>query len=307
MLLPAELVIFPSLSLPVQWFLFLLLVMEALKVHYAKKITLRVYIQFCGLSNRKAERGHLGSNHMLCLGKIGLLLLENGKSDKCSHRVTYIPPKSFCCRLRYNYSFSGFFTEVNPRDNNIPFFSCAPCPYHWVLGSMQHLSFGAQGTRGVVKWGTTSRAWLWWSINVTHRQSLHTQLHTQAHEKLSKMKSTHSMERWNDWWVYRGKEMSQGAVYCRWSVVGAHFEALEEYRNIFSWKYQTCGFTVNRANAFLWQYFISEHRSGSCGSETSWKLLAVCVCLHVRNNLMRSQGVCEVELTQPLFQPRLAV
>lgn len=171
--------------------------MEALKAHYTKKITLRVCIQFCGLSNRKTERGHLGSNHMLCLGKICLLLwlLENGKSDKCSHRVTYIPLKSCSYRRRYNYSFSGFFTEVNPRDNNILFFSCAPCPYHWVLGSMQHLSFGAQGTRGVVKWGTASRAWLWWSINVIHRQSLHTQLHTQAHEKLSKMKSTHSMER----------------------------------------------------------------------------------------------------------------
>lgn len=73
-------------------------------------------------SKENSEHCHLGSNHMLCVcvGNMGLLcLLENGKSDKRSHRVTsHLPECS--CRQRYNYSSSGFFSEVNPRDNNIP-------------------------------------------------------------------------------------------------------------------------------------------------------------------------------------------
>lgn len=55
---------------------------------------------------------HLGSNHMLCacVGNIGLLcLLENGKFEKHSYRVTDIS-----LNVSYNYSSSGLEIIILP-------------------------------------------------------------------------------------------------------------------------------------------------------------------------------------------------
>lgn len=108
-------------------------------------------------------------------GKICLLrLLENGKSDKRSHRVTSTPLKSCCSRQWHNYSFPGFLSEV----------SAAPTLQASVV-SVQH--FGARGGRVKVKQRSQD------GVNSTRQQSPHTKL-THEHEKVSEMKSTRSGE-----------------------------------------------------------------------------------------------------------------
>lgn len=129
------------------------------------------------------------------------------------------------------------------------------------------------------------------------------------------MKSTHSGECEDDWWVYGCKEMCQGTVYCSElsSFCGSGItEECFQVRWSHVWIY--CSVLI----LFLLKkcVFCSSSSScisvcipvGSCGSENELKMSVVCVCadLIVWNNLMCSQrGVSEVELTQPQFQPQI--
>lgn len=135
----------------------------------------------------KPERCILGSKHM-CDGKVVLprVFLEMESLTNASIELL-ASPWSHCLRKRYNYSFTGFFSELNPRDDNIPVELCSPS-LSLSVGSVQCLSFWAQGTPGLVKWGTAHIAELSDEALICHTSRAHT-LISPRHMK--------SCQRWN--------------------------------------------------------------------------------------------------------------